>query len=431
MNQLFDDLENLSIERAAQEVHEFWSEYLTYEGQQTKYKDWIEEGKHADDLKPTTFIHPQDLAWMHRLKWNDENSKNHQNHQAYCKIIALLNGIENGEGPDASDYSFVKDRQGSKELFPNVAQPFMGDLLGSKVVILTFNPGYHSFSNFVLSRDINILSAEQGENLEKELRKNKKFENLSNWDESPEGRSSALKKWRTEQQKLLERFSSSTVSGDRKVFVPWRNSNSTPDFIFPFPLNLKSDGEGSWATSEEEGNWHTYHFREKFSEGKVAIRSLISDSERVQSKSDGIVQLEVFPYQTHNSDGLKNKIKVNKDIISGQAGSSGLSEILPSQIPLIKYLVSTLLNSERDGRIFITRGSARDTQVFDLALELACQIISEKSGDDYDEVRCRLQARHYKFGPSAWLTLSNIGRVDGAKTSLENLRRQLSPKRNF
>mgnify|MGYP006983144850 FL=1 len=133
-------------EDAARSIYKDWNENLVFPGGISSYQALIESlapetedpskvdktgnpsreeetKKSLREKLKRALIHSED--WAH---WSDKQRK-------------IAARYANGH---------TKALKEKSRLFPNVPQPFMGDLSNPKVVVVTFNPGFHEFVDWVL-----------------------------------------------------------------------------------------------------------------------------------------------------------------------------------------------------------------------------------------------------------------------------------------
>lgn len=244
----------------------------------------------------------------------------------------LLGFLKYLNGDPEAPYSDRKHRKEDDAIYPSVAQPFMGDLNNPKVLVVTFNPGFHKFSDWALGAD----------NLAEEILKKVK----------PFDRSDSKQQWVKEQDALLR-----AIAGDG-VFVPWQLINGTvPNFSFDPPLNFHGKTMKPW--SGEHGNWHTEFFRlpsQNNSQGR--LRGFIP--QEAEGGSAGLAQVDIFPYATKESKDVEYLIGALKEEYTTegfQFYSDFRARLWPSQRPILDYILAILLAAAENGTIVVVRSS--------------------------------------------------------------------------
>lgn len=245
------------------------------------------------------------------------------------KLVRFLKYLN---GDPQAPYSDRKHRKDDDAIYPSVAQPFMGDLNNPKVLVVTFNPGFHKFSDWALG----------AENLAEEIMKK-----VKSFD-----RSESKQQWVKEQDALLR-----AITGEG-IFVPWQlTSGAVPNFSFDSPLNLHGKTMKPW--SGEHGNWHTEYFRlpsQNNSQGR--LRKFIP--QEAEGGSAGLAQVDIFPYATRNSSELETLLgALNEEYTTEglQFYSDFRARLWPSQRPILDYILAILLAAAENGTIVVLRSS--------------------------------------------------------------------------
>lgn len=219
----------------------------------------------------------------------------------------------------------------------------------------------------------------------------------------------AKRSWITEQEKLL-----SAIRGGRHYpFVPWKKNAkktdeiTTCDFMLPSPLNLHGENALPWVG----GNWHCDYFA-KSDDNLNHLRNYVQSD--AKDPSDGIAQVELFPYQSPKGSDVKKLAPealnhLEKDPVPWTRPEDHL---IPSQIPIFNYLVALLSQvrsenvSEASSRtMVIARGSAAKTAMFK-------QAVLRAGGEDATELK---KCVYQLSGQNSSLTLKNLETLDGQK----------------
>ena len=360
-----------------------------------------------------TFLHPADREFLglDKLKLSDSESDS-----------AVLEGAVNEmELPsfvadkNAQEYrdrlvKFLQYLNGDPEakyggaLYPSVAQPFMGDLHNPKVLVVTFNPAFHEFSDWALGATEDQLA----EATSQKLRANKEL-----FDDQVHSR----QQWIRQQDDLLK-----AITG-KDVFVPWQLADETvPNFAFDPPLNCHGEKMSQWKyeadNTKMNGNWHTHYFRVSCQDKSPAqpkhIRDLIP--QEVDSCSAGLAQVEIFPYATKDSNDLEQLVTAFQKNYTEKGFdlySKFRADLWPSQRPILDYILATLLTASENGTIIICRSSVENKNYWPAVLEIA-GAFAEVKGLTPDS----LQARCFVFsGTATHLTLGNIRRYTPKPTA--------------
>ncbi|AZA12048.1 hypothetical protein [Corynebacterium gerontici] len=300
------------------------------------------------ELTPDTFIHPQDVAFLK----NETDPKD--------KCLARLRSWVNGyEGKKIKE--FQADDATGLPLYPAVPQPFMGDLSAPRLLVVSMNPGFHEYSDWVMGRPFSDLLGSTPGRLRNQLGKRLGFDPSDSTDEKAQRvRKLAREQWKQEQEKLLRH-----IRGE-EVLVPWSMDGRSPDFAFCPPLNCHGDGASFWGGGElfpqdpeewtsGEYNWHTTYFGAPRDE--TYLRSLFPDEERETSTSDLVAQVELHPYASKTGANLK-KLLHSEDFelnVSDQNADFGC--FLPSQRPILEYVRTFMETAEERNAIVVFRGS--------------------------------------------------------------------------
>lgn len=383
-------------EDAAKSIYADWNNNLAFPEEISSYQALIEsldpetDNPSREDLDQV-LIHSED--WAH---WSDKQ-----------RDIAAqyVNGHQNELSEDS-------------RLFPNAPQPFMGDLSNPKVVVVTFNPGFHEFVDWVLGGPYESKEA-LWNTVEKEARDKllmffSRMGYVSGADVDLDAINAqcdrAKRAWITEQEKLL----SAITGGDRGPFVPWtskeREGNGLPtcDFLLPSPLNLHGTNALPWVG----GNWHCDYFA-KSDNNPNHLRNYVQ-SDSGTNRSDGVAQVELFPYQSPTGGNVKNLApEALKQLEEDPTPWTNPEDhLIPSQIPLFNYLVAVLsqVRSEIDSKasertVVIARGSAAKTAMFR-------QAVLRAGGDDVSVLK---KSVYQLSGQNSSLTLKNLKSLDGEK----------------
>ena len=407
-------------EDAARSIYKDWNENLVFPGGISSYQALIESlapetedpskvdktgnpsreeetKKSLREKLKRALIHSED--WAH---WSDKQRK-------------IAARYANGH---------TKALKEKSRLFPNVPQPFMGDLSNPKVVVVTFNPGFHEFVDWVLGGPYKSVDAlwstvEKGTKNEKSA-KNKllmffsRMGYTSDNDIDLEAINAqcvrAKRSWIAEQEKLLSAIREMKVPSDiteaeesKEPFVPWEG-----DFILPSPLNLHGANALPWV----RGNWHCDYFA-KSADNPNHLRNYVQ-SDSGSNRSDGIAQVELFPYQSPKGSDVKELApealeQLEKD---PTPWTNPEDHLIPSQIPMFDYLVAVLsqVRSEIDSKasertVVIARGSAAKTAMFR-------QAVLRAGGDDVSVLK---KSVYQLSGQNSSLTVKNLKSLDGEK----------------
>lgn len=365
-----------------------FEDFYPLDGTEGQPKNWL------------TFLHPADREFLGLGELNLSESESVKslsgaiksaNDSAKLDTKKLVKFLQYLNGDPGAEYGGA--------LYPNVAQPFMGDLHNPKVLVVTFNPGFHEFSDWALGAKEKQLAEKTRKKLEEYRKRDKNLDQKS-----------SEKHWIREQDKLLE-----AITGGKHSFVPWQQKgNKDPNFAFDPPLNCHGDKMSQWwyeeALTGENGNWHTEYFRvskDSVSTDEVKhIRDLIPKN--VTDNSGGLAQVEIFPYATRGSGDVKPLIEaIGKDYsVEGiELYSEFRKDLWPSQRPILDYILSTLLAAAENGTIIICRSSVVGTGYWKIVMKIA-RALAEIKKLDWG----LLQKRCFEFvsDPPANLTLGNI-----------------------
>lgn len=382
-------------ENAANSIYEAWSKEGAFPGD-SSYKGLIEQlhPEMDDPLREElkrALIHSED--WAH---WSEEQR---------TTAAQYANG-HRGNFDEKSP------------LFPNVPQPFMGDLSNPKVIVVTFNPGFHEFVDWVLGGPYESVDA-LWSTVEKEAKNGKTAREKLLMFFSRMGYTTdndfdleainaqcerAKRSWIAEQEKLL----SALKKGDPDRFVPWER-----DFILPSPLNLHGANALPWV----RGNWHSDYFAKSADNANHLRNYVQSDDE--SSGSDGIAQVELLPYQSPESSDVKELAPEALKQLKGDPTpwTNPNDHLIPSQIPIFDYLVTVLsqvrseINSKASERtVVIARGSAAKTAMFR-------QAVLKAGGDGVSDLK---KSVYQLSGQNSSLTLKNLMSLDGNKVIKAN-----------
>lgn len=389
-------------EDAANNMYEDWKTNLAFPEEISSYQALIEsldpetDNPSREDLD-RVLIHSED--WAH---WSEKQ-----------RDIAAqyVNGHQNELSEDS-------------RLFPNVPQPFMGDLSNPKVVVVTFNPGFHEFVDWVLGGPYKSVDAlwstvEKGTKNEKSAKDKllmffSRMGYISDKDIDLEAINAqcvrAKRSWIAEQEKLLSAIREMKAPSDtteaeesKEPFVPWEG-----DFILPSPLNLHGANALPWV----RGNWHCDYFA-KSADNPNHLRNYVQ-SDSGSNRSDGIAQVELLPYQSPKGSDVKELAlealeQLEKD---PTPWTSPEDHLIPSQIPMFDYLVAVLsqvrseIDSEASERtVVIARGSAAKTAMFR-------QAVLKAGGDGVSDLK---KSVYQLSGQNSSLTLKNLKSLDGEK----------------
>lgn len=401
------------IETAATDLIDDWKEHCKLPNKISSYTDLIER---LDNQSANTAEKQKGLerALIHNRDWpnpeNDADSPTPEDGSAWDqkqKSIAAqyVNGHQNKLSEDS-------------RLFPNVPQPFMGDIKNPKVVVVTFNPGFHEFVDWVLGgpykNEKTMWSAvEEGAKLKLQtffLRMGYVVDGEVDLDAINAQCERAKRSWITEQDKIL----SAIRGGNHYPFVPWRKSAkktddiTTCDFLLPSPLNLHGANVLPWVG----GNWHCDYFA-KSDDNPNHLRNYVRSGDE-DDYSDGIAQVELFPYQSPKGSDVKKLAPealkhLEKDPVPWTRPEDHL---IPSQIPIFNYLVALLSQvrsenvSDASSRtLVIARGSAAKTAMFK-------QAVLRAGGEYATELK---KCVYQLSGQNSSLTLKNLETLDGRK----------------
>lgn len=317
-------------------------------------------------------------------------------------------------------------------LFPNVPQPFMGDLSNPKVVVVTFNPGFHEFVDWVLGGPYESVDAMWSTvDTDEKTSKNEKsakvklqmffsrmgYTSGTNTDlEAINAQCVRAKRsWIAEQEKLLSAITEMKVPSDitdtkdsQDPFVPWEG-----DFILPSPLNLHGANALPWV----RGNWHCDYFA-KSADNANHLRNYVQ-SDSGSNRSDGIAQVELFPYQSPKGSDVKKLAPEALEQLEEDPTpwTNPEDHLIPSQIPIFDYLVTVLsqvrseINSKTSERtVVIARGSAAKTAMFR-------QAVLKAGGDGVSDLK---KSVYQLSGQNSSLTLKNLKSLDEDKVMKAN-----------
>ena len=362
-----------------------------------------------------TFLHPADREFLglDKLKLSDSESdfevlekavnemelpsfvsdKNAQKYrERLVKFLRYLNGDPKAEYNEA--------------LYPSVAQPFMGDLHNPKVLVVTFNPGFHEFSDWALGAREEQLAEATRQKLGANKGLVKTFDKVH-----------SRQQWIREQDALLE-----AITGEG-VFVPWQLADETvPNFAFDPPLNCHGEKMSQWKYKADNttmnGNWHTQYFQVSCQDKSPArpkhIRDLIP--QEVDSCSAGLAQVDIFPYATKDSNDLEQLVSAFEKNYTEKGFdlyNKFRADLWPSQRPILDYILATLLAASENGTIIICRSSVESKNYWPAVLEIA-GAFAEVEGLTPDS----LQTRCFVFsGHATNLTLGNIRRYSPKPTA--------------
>ena len=380
-------------EDAAKSIYADWNNNLAFPEEISSYQALIEsldpetDNPSREDLDQV-LIHSED--WAH---WSDKQ-----------RDIAAqyVNGHQNELSEDS-------------RLFPNAPQPFMGDLSNPKVVVVTFNPGFHEFVDWVLGGPYKSVDA-LWSTVDKEAKDEKSAkdkllmffsrmgyitDNVFDLEAINAQCERAKRSWIAEQEKLLSAITETKEKRD--YFVPWEG-----DFILPSPLNLHGANALPWV----RGNWHCDYFA-KSADKPNHLRNYVQ-SDSGSNRSDGIAQVELLPYQSPKGSDVKKLApealeQLEKD---PTPWTNPEDHLIPSQIPMFDYLVAVLsqVRSEIDSKasertVVIARGSAAKTAMFR-------QAVLRAGGDDVSVLK---KSVYQLSGQNSSLTLKNLKSLDGEK----------------
>ncbi|AZA09945.1 hypothetical protein [Corynebacterium pseudopelargi] len=335
------------LQEAADAVTKFWKDGFL---NGRPFKSFLHGNGEFDQekLESDTFIHPKDVAFL-----KDEADPED-------KRLATLRSWVNGyEGNKLKE--FQADDAKALPLYPAVPQPFMGDLSAPRLLVVTMNPSFHEYSDWVMGRPFSALPWKTRGKLHYRIGDLYGFNPSDSTDEKSElVRKQAREQWKQEQEKLLRH-----IRGE-EVLVPWSMDGRSPDFAFCPPLNCHGDGASFWGKKEQfqqdpekwtsgEYNWHTTYFGAPRDE--TYLRSLFPDAERKTSTSDLVAQVELHPYASKTGADLK-KLLHSEDFelnVSDQNADYGC--FLPSQRPILEYVRTFMETAEERNAIVVFRGS--------------------------------------------------------------------------
>lgn len=390
------------IKEAASKIYEAWDNNLKFPKDHSTYKDLIESLEKRNpprEDEPTrkeleqALIHHGDWAY-----WSDSQRKT---------ASMYVNGHR-------------KKFNEKSPLFPNVPQPFMGDLDNPKVVVVTFNPGFHEFVDWVLGgpyeNEESMWSAISDTSKEKLqaffIRMGYFMADKLDLAAVNAQCERAKRSWIAEQDKLL--FAIRTDKYDeRRVFTPWKMEQSKDglagncDFLLPSPLNLHGDKALPWGG----GNWHCDYFA-KIKGNNNHVRNYVHPEP--SSRSDGITQIELFAYQSPKGTDVEELAPDSLKQCDHDPTPWEIPEdhLIPSQVPIFNYLVAVLSqvrsefeSSASNRTVVIARESAAKTAMFR-------QAVLKAGGDD----SAALKDHVYQFiGESSHLTLKKLKTLNGEK----------------
>lgn len=412
-------------EDAARSIYKDWNENLVFPGGISSYQALIESldpetedpskvdktgnpsreeetKKSLREKLKRALIHSED--WAH---WSDKQRK-------------IAARYANGH---------TKALKEKSRLFPNVPQPFMGDLSNPKVVVVTFNPGFHEFVDWVLGGPYESVDA-LWSTVEKEAKNGKTAREKLLMFFSRMGYTTdndfdleainaqcerAKRSWIAEQEKLLSAITELKVPSDitdtkdsQDPFVPWEG-----DFILPSPLNLHGANALPWV----RGNWHCDYFA-KSADNANHLRNYVQ-SDSGSNRSDGIAQVELFPYQSPKGSDVKKLAPEALEQLEEDPTpwTNPEDHLIPSQIPIFDYLVTVLsqvrseINSKASERtVVIARGSAAKTAMFR-------QAVLKAGGDGVSDLK---KSVYQLSGQNSSLTLKNLKSLDEDKVIKAN-----------
>ena len=370
-----------------------------------------------------TFLHPADREFLHLNELGLSGSETDLkvledaigamefpvlpakiSQNSYRKALVEFLKYLNGD-PEAP-YSDRKHRKEDDAIYPSVAQPFMGDLNNPKILVVSFNPGFHEFSDWALGAE---TLAEETKNKLK-----------------PSDRGRSKQQWVEQQDALL----TAITGGD--AFVPWQLTNGTvPNFSFDPPLNCHGQTMKQWSyekfSTETKGNWHTEYFKvpsQNNSPGETKpLRDFIPQA--AEGDSAGLAQIEIFPYTTRKSEDVKKLFGAlqEDDKTEGlQFYSDFRARLWPSQRPILDYILAILLASVENGTIVVVRSSV-EKYYWQAVMKIA-ETLAEQKGLAPDS----LWERCFVFSSgSLSLTLANIRRLRPRPTA-DDIADLLQPK---
>lgn len=398
-------------EDAARSIYKDWNENLVFPGGISSYQALIESlDSETDDPSKVdktgnpsreeetkkslreklkrALIHSED--WAH---WSDKQRK-------------IAARYANGH---------TKNLKEKSRLFPSVPQPLMGDLSNPKVVVVTFNPGFHEFVDWVLGGPYKSVDA-LWSTVDKEAKDEKSAkdkllmffsrmgyitDNVFDLEAINAQCERAKRSWIAEQEKLLSAITETKEKRD--YFVPWEG-----DFILPSPLNLHGANALPWV----RGNWHCDYFA-KSADKPNHLRNYVQ-SDSGSNRSDGIAQVELLPYQSPKGSDVKELApealeQLEKD---PTPWTNPKDHLIPSQIPIFDYLVTVLsqvrseIHSKASERtVVIARGSTAKTAMFR-------QAVLKAGGDGVSDLK---KSVYQLSGQNSSLTLKNLKSLDGDK----------------
>lgn len=404
------------INDAAGEIKKFWSEFKLPDGASSyaELLDAVEKEPEDEDLR-RALIHPKD--------WEKLDTSQREIAMHY------VNGHKH-------------KLKSASRLYPIVPQPFMGDLKNPKVVVVTFNPGFHEFVDWVLAgpysekgkfgddEESSVFKEMSSDETQNKLRRffdrmGYRTDGKLNVNAVEKQRKRAEQSWIKEQQKLLTTLTRRNKSTDQQdkqpsrddFFIPWQivfdeqYLSDSCDFQLPSPLNLHGKNAMPWTN----GNWHCDYFRKDPSEGNHLRNYIDEGKEDSKNHSGGIAQIELLPYQSPEGKDLKPLAKTA--LQEAKEGRSAWDDpnqhLIPSQKPIFNYLVAVLTqvlatNTDEDNDnqiVVIVRGSAAKTEMFHQAMLKA-------GGDDLDV----LKEHVYKLSSqSSALTLKQLESLNNVK----------------
>lgn len=335
------------LQDAAEAVTKFWADGFL-EGK--TFKDFLHDNGEFNqgELKPDTFIHPQDVAFLK----NEAAPKD--------KRLATLRSWVNGyEGEKLKE--FQADDAKALPLYPAVPQPFMGDLSDPRLLVVTMNPGFHEYSDWVMGRPFSALPWKTRGKLHYRIGDLYGFNPSDNTNEkSQRVRKQAREQWKQEQEKLLRHIRGETI------VVPWSMHGRSPDFAFCPPLNCHGDGASFWGKKKQlqedpeqwplgKHNWHTTYFGTPGDE--TYLRSLIPQKEREKTTSDLVAQVELHPYASKTGEDLKKLLHPEDFELNVSDQNADYGCFLPSQRPILEYVRTFMETAEERNAIVVFRGS--------------------------------------------------------------------------
>lgn len=401
-------------ENAARSIYKDWNEKLVFPEGISSYQALIEsldpetDDRSKEDETDNSLRKALKRALIHSEDWAHWSEDQRTTAAQYA----------NGHRGDFDEKS---------PLFPNVPQPFMGDLSNPKVVVVTFNPGFHEFVDWVLGGPYESVDAMWSTvDTDEKASKNEKsakvklrmffsrmgYTSGTNIDlEAINAQCVRAKRsWIAEQEKLLSAIREMKVPSDiteaeesKEPFVPWEG-----DFVLPSPLNLHGANALPWV----RGNWHGDYFA-KSDDNPNHLRNYVQ-SDSGSNRSDGVAQVELFPYQSPTGGDVKNLApEALKQLEEDPTPWTNPEDhLLPSQIPLFNYLVAVLtqVRSEIDSKasertVVIARGSAAKTAMFR-------QAVLKAGGDNLSELKKNV---YQLSGQNSSLTLKNLETLNGTK----------------